>query len=112
MKDRLRDHYGANFRAVARQKSEFPEWAIRANSKVEEEPQHRKLGIIDRVTRNIRDIAFANHWETISPAEMQWIVKAYNQAPHRTLSDLMDFDVSPDIAQNDKALQDALTEAI
>jgi hypothetical protein len=100
----LRDHYGADFTAVARQKTEYPDWATRANSKTKEEPQHRKLGIIDRVTRTIRDIAFANHWETISPTEMQWIVNAYNQAPHKTLSELMGFDVSPNIAQNDKEL--------
>jgi hypothetical protein len=59
MKRHLRDTYGADFTPVARQRSVYPEWAPRANSKARDDPQHRKLGIIDRVTRTIRDIAFA-----------------------------------------------------
>jgi hypothetical protein len=100
----LRERWGASFTPVERQQSQFPEWATQENAQTKSEPQHRKLGIIDRVTRTIRDIAFQQHWETISPAEMKWIVNEYNNAPHKTLTELCGFDVSPKIAQNDRSI--------
>jgi 2-iminoacetate synthase ThiH len=83
-----------------------------ANGAVKNEAQHRKLGIVDRVIRTIRDIAFAQHWETISPAEMKYITREYNNAPHKTLSELMGFDISPNMAEGNTALQDELREKI
>jgi hypothetical protein len=54
----LRQH-GADFKAVARQQSVFPDWMGQANSKAQSAPDHRKLAIADRVIRTIRDIAFS-----------------------------------------------------
>jgi hypothetical protein len=83
-----------------------------ANSKTTEEPEHRKLGTIDRVIRTIRDIAFRNGIETISPDQMKEIVTTYNSEPHKTLSQLMGFDVSPNLAWSNKNLQEELREKI
>jgi hypothetical protein len=69
---------GADFTAVARQKSVYPDWMAQANSRVKEEPEHRKLGTIDRVIRTLRDMAFAQHWELITPPRMKYLVSEYN----------------------------------
>jgi hypothetical protein len=108
-KAHLTQNYGADFTVVAPQrKPQYPDWMPMANEAMEKkanEVEHRKLGIVDRVIRTIRDIAFAQHWETISPAEMKYITREYNGAPHKTLSELMGFDVSPNMAQANADLQ-------
>jgi hypothetical protein len=107
----LRQH-GSDFTAVARQQSKYPNWMTQANAAAKSSAEHRKLAIVDRVIRTIRDIAFAQHWETISPAEMKYITREYNAAPHKTLSELMGFDVSPNMAQANTDLQAELREKI
>jgi hypothetical protein len=58
-KKHLAERYGADFTAVPRQKSIYPDWMPRANETAAESSEHRKLAIADRVIRTIRDIAFA-----------------------------------------------------
>jgi hypothetical protein len=43
---------------------------------------------------------------------MKYITREYNAAPHRTLSELMEFDVSPNMAQANSAMQEELREKI
>jgi hypothetical protein len=103
---------GADFKAVALQKSQYPDWMPIANAATKNEAQHRKLGIVDRVCRTIRDIAFQKHYEPIWPDDMKEITREYNAAPHKTLSELLGFDVSPNMAQANTDLQDELREKI
>jgi hypothetical protein len=103
---------GADFTPVARQKSIYPDFMTYANSHTREDPEHRKLGTIDRAIRTIRDIAFRNNIETISPDQMKEIVSTYNEDPHKTLSQLMGFDLSPNLAWGNKNLQEELRDKI
>jgi hypothetical protein len=43
---------------------------------------------------------------------MKYITKEYNDAPHKTLSELMGFNVSPNMAQASTALQEELRDKI
>jgi hypothetical protein len=52
-------------------------------------PIHAALGIIDRVTRTIRDMAFRSGYRLITPPVMDFLVDAYNRVPHDTLSKIM-----------------------
>ena len=62
---------------------------------IKSEPSHSSLGIIDRVIRTIRDLAFKLQIGFITPEAMNYIVKLYNAAPHRTLSKYAGMYVSP-----------------
>ena len=103
-----------DFSPVPRQPTTlFPEFV---NNKFanKSDPLHSALGIIDRVIRTIRDMAYnmkidPNH---ITPNIMIEIVNQYNNAPHSGLSKYAGFDVSPLIAQNDKELEDYIVRKI
>lgn len=76
------------------------------------EPQHTSLGIIDRVIRTIRDIAWNMKTKTITPTIMKSIVDQYNNAPHNTLSHYAGFPVSPSMVQNDASLEEYIIREI
>lgn len=76
------------------------------------EPQHTSLGIIDRVIRTIRDIAWNMKVKTITPTIMKSIVDQYNNAPHNTLSHYAGFPVSPTMVQNDASLEEYIIREI
>ena len=109
--------YNANhidFKPVPRQPSTlFPEFV---NNKFanKTDPLHSALGIIDRVIRTIRDMAYnmkidPNH---ITPNIMIEIVNQYNNSPHLGLSQYAGFDVSPLMVQNDNQLEDYIVRKI
>ena len=109
--------YGANnidFSQVPRQPSTlFPSFV---NNKFanKSDPLHSALGIIDRVIRTIRDMAYnmkidPNH---ITPNIMIEIVNQYNNAPHAGLSQYAGFDVTPSMVQNDNQLEDYIVRKI
>jgi hypothetical protein len=76
-----------------------------AQSKVKSSPNHTSLSIIDRVIRTIRDMAYQMGVEDIIPDVMKRIVQFYNTAPHKTLSKIMGFEVSPNMAEQDLDLE-------
>lgn len=76
------------------------------------EPYHTSLGIIDRVIRTIRDIAWNMRISNITPNIMKIIVDQYNNAPHITLSHYAGFSVSPYMVQNDAELEEYITREI
>ena len=85
------------FIEVNRQKTKYPEFMKDLNmvKSIKSEPTHSSLGIIDRVIRTIREIAFNLGWGVITPSRMKYIVDLYNNAPHNTLSKYAGKPVSP-----------------
>ena len=75
-------------------------------------PTHSSLGIIDRVIRTLRDMAYNMKISLITPNIMDELVYQYNNAPHKTLSKLAGFSVSPQQVQDDPELEGFITRRI
>ena len=75
-------------------------------------PNHSSLGIIDRVIRTLRDMAFNMEIGVIDPITMKNLVIQYNSAPHRTLSHYAGFEVSPQMVNDDKELENYIVRRI
>ncbi|KAK8881859.1 hypothetical protein M9Y10_044495 [Tritrichomonas musculus] len=68
------------------QMGSYPDFMKREQQRVKTDPMHSSLGLIDRVIRTIRDMAYNMNVGTITPSIMNEIVNQYNNAPHKTLS--------------------------
>uniref|UniRef100_UPI0025A4FF83 hypothetical protein n=1 Tax=Bacteroides acidifaciens TaxID=85831 RepID=UPI0025A4FF83 len=79
---------------------------------VKTDPMHGSLGIIDRVIRTIRDMAYNMQEGIITPSVMDEIVNQYNNAPHQTLSKYAGFKVSPKMVQEDPDLEEFIVKRI
>ena len=88
---------GIDFEAVRRQISKYPDFmqTLNMTRSIKSEPSHSALGLIDRVIRTIRDLAFNLQIGFITPEAMDYIVNLYNSAPHQTLSKYAGMTVSP-----------------
>jgi hypothetical protein len=85
---------------------EYPAFMTYQNSKYKDTaPNHTSLSIIDRVIRTIIDLAYNMGGGQITSPIMEKIVMLYNNAPHRGLSQIMKFVVSPTMADNDAELE-------
>ena len=82
------------------------------NPKLRTSPNHNSLGIIDRVIRTIRDMAYHMEVNVITPQIMHDIVLQYNSAPHQTLSYYAGFDVSPKMVNDDAELENYIVRKI
>jgi hypothetical protein len=69
------------------------------------EPKHTSLSLIDRVIKTIRDMAFNMRIGSITPEFLSGILIQYNNAPHRGLSELMGFPISPALMEEYSALR-------
>ena len=87
-------------------KDESEKW----NNKTE--PMHGSLGIIDRITRTIRDMAYNMKIGVILPPDMKKIVEYYNNAPHKGLSKYAGFSITPLMVQNDPKLEEWIVRKI
>ena len=67
-------------------------------------PLHSSLGIIDRVIRTLRDMAFNLEIPKITPTIMEELVEQYNLAPHQTLSQYAGTLISPKDMMRDENL--------
>ena len=76
------------------------------------EPLHTGLGIIDRVIRTLRDMAFHMEVDIITPDIMDSLVNQYNNAIHNTLSKYAGFPVTPKQVQNDIELEDYIVRNV
>ena len=76
------------------------------------EPTHSALGIIDRVIRTIRDIAYNLEVPEINPSVMVYIVNLYNNTPHKTLSKYAGIKVSPNDVDNNPELEEFIVRKI
>ena len=68
-------------------------------------PKSTSLGIINRVIRTIRDLAFNMEKPVIDPITLRNIVWQYNNAPHKTLSKYAGQLVSPNDVDGDEKLE-------
>ena len=76
------------------------------------EPNHSSLGLIDRVIRTIRDMAYNMRIRLITPEIMKQLVYLYNNSPHSTLSKYAGQLVSPEDVDNDPELEDFIIRKI
>ena len=99
---------------IPRIKTAFPSFMNDYNmvKKQKTEPNHSSLGLIDRVIRTIRDMAYNLRIRLITPDIMQKIVYLYNNSPHSTLSKYAGQLVSPEEVDNEPELEDFITRKI
>ena len=106
--------HNISFSPVARQpKGAFPDFMKYEQNKAKKtEPLHSGLGIVDRVIRTIRDMAYNMNIGVITPEVMDEIVNQYNNAPHRGLSQWAGFSVTPKMVDDDPELENYIVRRI
>ena len=90
----------------------YPYFMPNMRKRQKKDPMHNSLGIIDRVIRTLRDMAYNIKVDVITPDVMNELVKQYNNAPHRTLSQLAGYSVSPIDVQKNKNLEKFIVRRI
>ena len=104
---------GIDFKTVPRLvMGVYPDFMIKVQKSVTTDPLHGSLGIVDRVIRTIRDIAYNMQIGIITPQIMDNIVKQYNNAPHKGLSKWAGFSVSPKMVNDDPDLETYIVRRI
>ena len=112
-KDDIRQRYGITFESVPRiLMGNYPQFMVKQRKKMKYDPMHNSLGIIDRIIRTLRDMAYNIKVDVITPEIMNELVDQYNRAPHRTLSELAGFAVSPTDVENDSDLESFIIRRI
>lgn len=108
------DAHNIQFTPVARQpKGAYPDFMTYEQEKAKKtEPLHSSLGIVDRVIRTIRDMAYNMNIGVINPEVMDEIVYQYNNAPHRGLSKWAGFSVTPKMVNDDPELENYIVRRI
>ena len=110
------DTHGISFVGVERQITKYLKFMIDSNlnmiNAIKSEPSHNSLGLIDRVIRTIRDLAFNLHIGLITPDAIKYIVNLYNNAPHKTLSKYAGQLVSPNQVDEDDKLEEFIIRRI
>ena len=102
-----------DFKPVPRQvMGAYPDFMKKEQKAVKTDPLHGSLGIIDRVIRTIRDMAYNMKIGVITPKIMDDIVNQYNHAPHKGLSKWAGFAVSPQMVNDDPELEDYIVRKI
>jgi hypothetical protein len=96
--------YGITFAPVLKQQeTEEPEFTVQRD--IKRISNQTALGIIDRMVRTLRDMAYYKRVQEITPPVMNELLRYYNLAPHKVLSDIMEFDVRPLDVENDQLLE-------
>jgi hypothetical protein len=72
---------------------------------------HTSLAVLDRVVRSIRDIAFRGKI-LLTPQGIARVAEMYNTVPNIGLSKIAGFDVSPQLAFSDEALELAIARQV
>lgn len=104
------DHYHIEHRLVPRRRvNVYPDFM---NAPNRTEPSHESMGILDRVVRTLRDMAYNLEVGTITPQAMEYMVKQYNHRTHSTLSKIAGFNVSPALVENDAKLEEYIVRKI
>ena len=83
----------------------YPDFMKKEQKQVKTDPMHSSLGLIDRVIRTLRDMAYNMGIGIITPSIMEELVRQYNNAPHKTLSKYARKSVSPRMVHEDKELE-------
>ena len=77
---------------------------------------HTSTGLMDRLCKTIRDIAFNMGADTIDNNLMNKIIKIYNSAPHKTLTQILNtnikskYGISPNDVENNEDLETLFVE--
>ena len=104
---------GIDFKSVERQiMGNYPEFMKKEQKSVKTDPLHGSLGLIDRVIRTIRDMAYVMKVGVITPNVMNEIVNQYNNAPHKGLSKWAGFSVTPNDVQNNPDLEEYIVKKV
>ena len=104
---------GIDFKPVPRQvMGVYPDYMKKEQNAVKTDPLHGSLGIIDRVIRTIRDIAYNMKIGIITPKIMYDIVNQYNNSPHKGLSKWAGFSVTPKMVNDDPELETYIVRKI
>ena len=98
--------HGIHWRTAPRMKmGNYPDFMKREQKQTKTDPMHSSLGLIDRVIRTLRDMAYNMRVGIITPSIMNELVRQYNNAPHKTLSKYAGKSVSPKQVNDDKELE-------
>jgi hypothetical protein len=75
---------------------------------------HNRLSLINRVIRTIRDFAYQMFGteKNIAPEQLSEVLKYYNARPHKTLSMLIGFNVSPKMLLDDVELEGFISKKL
>ncbi len=112
-KNELEKDYGIKWVPVKRMlMGHYPSFMPKMRKRQKEDPMHSSLGIIDRVIRTLRDMAYNIKVDVITPDIMEELVNQYNNAPHRTLSELAGYSVSPNDVQKNSNLENFIIRRI
>ena len=102
-----------DFKPVPRQfMGAYPKFMKKEQKSVKTDPLHGSLGLIDRVIRTIRDMAYNMKIGVITPKVMNEIVDQYNHAPHKGLSKYAGFSVTPQMVNDDEELEELIVRRI
>ena len=102
-----------DFKPVPRQfMGAYPKFMKKEQKSVKTDPLHGSLGLIDRVIRTIRDMAYNMKIGVITPNIMNEIVNQYNNAPHKGLSKWAGFKVTPQMVNDDDELEELIVRKI
>ena len=70
---------------------------------------HGALSILDRLCRTIRRMNYnIGNDSNISPPTMERLIQEYNNSPHKTLSDIVGFPISPNEVDANKRIEDEI----
>ena len=83
----------------------YPDFMKKEQKQIKTDPMHSSLGLVDRVIRTLRDMAYNMGVGIITPSIMDELVRQYNNAPHKTLSKYAGRSVSPKMVNDDKDLE-------
>ena len=95
--------YGIEHRTVPRVKANvYPSFM---HTRPKEFAQHESMGLVDRLIRTIRDMAYQIHSALTKAEDLQLILYQYNHAMHDSLSKFAGFDVTPLQVHSDPELE-------
>mgnify|MGYP001149726273 CR=1 FL=1 len=107
------DSHDIEFKPVPRMKmGVYPDFMKKEQKQSKTDPMHGSLGILDRVIRTLRDMAYHIEVGIITPNIMKELVNQYNNVPHTTLSKYVGFDVTPQMVQDDEELENYIIRQI
>ena len=74
--------------------------------------QHESMGLIDRLIRTTRDMAYQMGSNLTDPRVFHTVLNQYNHAMHYTLSQLAGFDISPVVVHANPDLEDRIVREV
>ena len=69
---------------------------------------HRKLSILDRAVRTIRDMIYNTNSDASDPIQLQKLIEIYNNTRHKTLTKFNNTPTTPSMVFNNKELENEI----